>query len=431
MNDGVGDMDAALKFLLAAKRAEIQVLEQLAVTCELVSGIAQLVHMLQRERGASSMYLASRGTRFSEQLTACRADSVASERSVRDHFDRLETDAVRGASSVRLFSGIAQVLHGFGSLPELRGRVRSLALTPDESAFAYSRQINGLMGVVFEAADAAPDPDVSRALVAMFNFMQGKELAGQERALGVAGFAEGVFELDRQQRLTHLIEGQARCFDVFSEFAAPEVWMRWHNAVSLEDSAEIERLRRLAATTRQLGPEHGEIGGWWFELMTRRIDAMRQIEALLTAGLSALCACKVEEAQAALSSHQAATAALSGLAPPDAGALAAFIDSKAAGSDPDSPAVGSATLGRSVLDLIQAQSQRIQSMADELGAVRAALNERKLIERAKGVLMAHRGLSEEQAHRLLRQTAMDQGRRLVDVAESVLALGSLLKASGK
>ena len=81
---------------------------------------------------------------------------------------------------------------------------------------------------------------------------------------------------------------------------------------------------------------------------------------------------------------------------------------------------------RAVLDMLQAQSQRLQAVSDELETVRAALNERKLVERAKGLLMAHRKLSEQEAHQMLRQTAMNQNRRLVDVAESVLSMADYL-----
>ena len=65
-------------------------------------------------------------------------------------------------------------------------------------------------------------------------------------------------------------------------------------------------------------------------------------------------------------------------------------------------------------------------MSDELQTVRAALNERKLVERAKGLLMATRKLSEEDAHKMLRQTAMSQNRRLVDVAQTVLSMADYL-----
>ena len=76
--------------------------------------------------------------------------------------------------------------------------------------------------------------------------------------------------------------------------------------------------------------------------------------------------------------------------------------------------------------MVQEQSRRLQAVSDELQQVRATLNERKVVERAKGLLMAHRQLSEEEAHKMLRQTAMNQNRRLVDVAESVLAMADFL-----
>ena len=76
--------------------------------------------------------------------------------------------------------------------------------------------------------------------------------------------------------------------------------------------------------------------------------------------------------------------------------------------------------------MLQAQSQRLQAMHEELDSVRTALNERKLVERAKGLLMAHRGLSEDEAHKMLRQTARNQNRRLVEVAESVLTMAQFL-----
>jgi len=75
---------------------------------------------------------------------------------------------------------------------------------------------------------------------------------------------------------------------------------------------------------------------------------------------------------------------------------------------------------------VQAQARRLQSMGDELDSVRASLNDRKLVERAKGLLMAHRQLSEEEAHKAMRQMAMNQSRRLVEVAEAVLAVADVL-----
>ena len=67
---------------------------------------------------------------------------------------------------------------------------------------------------------------------------------------------------------------------------------------------------------------------------------------------------------------------------------------------------------------------RLQS---ELEEARTALEDRKIIDRAKGILMKNKGLSEEQAYALLRQSAMRQNKRIVQVAESVVSAADILK----
>lgn len=79
-----------------------------------------------------------------------------------------------------------------------------------------------------------------------------------------------------------------------------------------------------------------------------------------------------------------------------------------------------------VLDTAIARFHAVDRLRKELKATQDALAERKTIDRAKGLLMRARGLSEEEAYALLRKTAMNQGKRLSDVAESLLSAAELL-----
>ena len=428
-------MRTALDFLIAAKRCEILGLEQLAVTGELVGGISQLVHALQKERGVSNVYLASRGARFGEQRVQRIAECEAVTATVRAAFDRLDGDSGRMSDGARLFSRIAYVLHALDTVPELRGRVDALAIAPEDAFAAYTELIGGLLAVVFEAADTAADPVISRALVAMFNFIQGKELAGQERAVAAAGFAGGRFDVGRQQRLLHLVEAQERCFQIFTEFADEPSLAAWRAAMSGPEVAEVERFRRIACTAAPGTALKTDASDQWFECATRRIDAMKRIEDELAAALLRLCETKVNEARADLKDQRKFFDSLEHMTPRAAAPVAVFLGEDGQGLAPDGQAQAapvldadglSPRLGRSILDMVRAQSGRLQAMSDELNMARGALHERKVIERAKGLLMAHRGLTEDQAYRMLRQTAMDQKRRLVEVAEATLALADFL-----
>ncbi|MFA5494412.1 MAG: ANTAR domain-containing protein [Porticoccaceae bacterium] len=76
---------------------------------------------------------------------------------------------------------------------------------------------------------------------------------------------------------------------------------------------------------------------------------------------------------------------------------------------------------RPVIDVAIAQFRVFQALRDELHSTRVQLEERKLIEQAKGLLMAHKNIGEDEAHRLLTKLAMDANQRLPVVAKTVLA----------
>jgi response regulator NasT len=80
-----------------------------------------------------------------------------------------------------------------------------------------------------------------------------------------------------------------------------------------------------------------------------------------------------------------------------------------------------------VLDAAIARFQLFQRMRTELEATKRALEERKTIDRAKGMLMKLKGLTEDEAYSLLRKTAMDQGRKVSDVAEALVTAAGLLR----
>ena len=157
------------------------------------------------------------------------------------------------------------------------------------------------------------------------------------------------------------------------------------------------------------------------------MEALRLWELELLAQLRRVCVDKLaqlERAQAdlqsvfangapAVSPHRALLALASSSAGQD---LAQWPP----GRDPAGPAALGPELARHVMELVRQQAERLQQVTAELDEARASLQHRKLIERAKGLLMAQAGHSEEEAYQVLRRHAMRQGRRVVEVAEELL-----------
>lgn len=79
-----------------------------------------------------------------------------------------------------------------------------------------------------------------------------------------------------------------------------------------------------------------------------------------------------------------------------------------------------------ILDVAIARFRTYMGLREELERTRASLKERKLIEKAKGILMRERGLDEDAAFKALRKLAMDKGKRLGEIAEQVIAVSEIL-----
>ena len=81
---------------------------------------------------------------------------------------------------------------------------------------------------------------------------------------------------------------------------------------------------------------------------------------------------------------------------------------------------------RPILEVAIARFDEHRRLQAELDRTRSELEGRKKIERAKGIVMMQRGISEPAAYRLMRTAAMDQNRRLVEIADSIIAAAELL-----
>jgi response regulator NasT len=79
-----------------------------------------------------------------------------------------------------------------------------------------------------------------------------------------------------------------------------------------------------------------------------------------------------------------------------------------------------------ILDAAIARFHMVHKLRAELAATRVALEDRKIIDRAKAILMKARGIDEEAAYALLRKTAMDQKRRVADISQQLVMAAGLL-----
>ncbi len=412
------------QFLLAAKQAEIKALQQLSINCLLVTSISELVHQLQRERGISNIFLASGCEVFVQQRQQQLLQSTKAEQQVRNQLTTQYLQASEPCHSSRLLSGVCLALQGMDHLAELREQVGKQQCTALQSTEAYSRLIAAWLAVVLESADLAGDAVITRLLVALFNLLQSKEYAGQERAWGAMGFASGQLSTELAERLLLLQQAQQHSAAVFLEFATEPQQQQWQG---LEQATATQQLRQLRTMIQQLAGTAAPVpavSDLWYQFATERMDAMHLLQAELTTQLQQLTAETVEAAQQQLQQHHSKLIELAELA--GSQGLTLLIDPSMPGLYGASVLPHSATEqavqapSRSFYQLLSEQAQHIRQMQTELANARRAISEQKLIDRAKILLMQYKHLTEEQAYRQLQQSAMKQQCRIADVADVVV-----------
>jgi two-component system, response regulator / RNA-binding antiterminator len=82
---------------------------------------------------------------------------------------------------------------------------------------------------------------------------------------------------------------------------------------------------------------------------------------------------------------------------------------------------------KTIVDMAISRFKAFDKLRTDLEAARSELADRKVIDRAKGILMKTRGIQEDEAYALLRRTAMNQSRKLAEVAQSLVTAASLLQ----
>jgi len=409
------------QLVLLARQREIDAMRRLEARADLVEGLGQLIHALQRERGASTIFLASGGAHFA-QVRRSMADAVHAAQQRLRELAEVQARPPQGASA-RILSLMAWVLLDLDALPELRARIERQALSAHDAVAAYSTLIAGQVELISQVADATLVPGVSPLLVAFLHLVQGKEAAGQERAVGALMYASGLCDEEHQQRLIHLIEAQERDLQVFVQFADPPLRENWDAHQLSAGTARLERLRRTLCATRPGMALDTQLSESWFEVCSVRIDMLWDLEVALTQRLREACEAQIHQAQRELQDSEGLLRRLRDNPPPHTHAVERFFDmASQPGAAPALVGGGHEHGSGSLLQLLQSQSARLAGMEAELESARRALHERKVIERAKGVLMSRLRMTEEAAFRALQKTSMDQNRRLLDVAEATLAL---------
>ena len=283
-------------YVLAERQATVSELRQLSQVAQITTRISNLVHELQRERGASAVFVGSGGKQLVQELPAQRKITDERRAALRAVLQGFDAERVGGQFGKLL----QQALGAVDQLDAKREQITALKIPAADSNAYFTGTIRQLLDVGNESAKIVTNAEVATALSGYVYFSEAKERAGQERANGAPGFAAGKFDAAQFRRFSDVVVEQRIYFRLFNNFATAAEKDFFAQTVKGETTTEVERMRGVALDAGPGNSLQGIEGAYWYRMTTGRIDLMKKVEDRVASDLDAIAARIKHNAEQAL-----------------------------------------------------------------------------------------------------------------------------------
>ena len=244
----------------------------IAPLTELSVVYSELVHELQKERGMTAGFLGSKGTKFSKKLQGQR-QNTDQKRSKQESFwgdNDFTLDEIKQLNGV-----INQSLQ---QLSSIRQQVDSQSISASKAISYYTQLNKKLLAVATLNANISTDALITKETIAYYNFLQGKERAGIERAVLSNTFAKNKFSEGMYAKFITLVSEQNTYFDNFNQLSNEQGKKYLEQQLNNDAVKEVLKLR-IVATNKQ---NNFDIDAeYWFEQSTGRIGQLKKTENYL------------------------------------------------------------------------------------------------------------------------------------------------------
>lgn len=254
-----------------------QLQTQIAVSTKL----SLLVHEMQKERGLSAGFLASKGASFAEELKGQRE---LTDKALADFTLSVETSDL-----TKEYKELLQL--GFNELKGLNTIRQNADTNKDNPPTAttisyYTKTIASLLHSIVESAKLVDETQITRLMFAYMNFLYAKESAGLERATANAIFAANAPASNAQyQAFISLLAKQEVYNNVFLNFGDEKSITLFNNSLNNKSFQQVDLMRDILKQKYQQG-DYGIKAKEWFDIITSKINILKSIEDSAAANLS-------------------------------------------------------------------------------------------------------------------------------------------------
>ncbi len=258
-------------------------LKELDTLVTAVSVLSDLVHEQQKERGATAVFLSSEGRKFRQQLNEQRRVTDARRAELKAFLAQFD----RSVFTQELDQRLNDITDGLARMDAIRRQVDALKISPGD-AIGYYTGLNGeMLGMIGYVSKLSKTAEVTVATLALNNFLQAKERAGIERAVGSSGFGNGQFDAAALNRFRTLIDEQRVYYSGFLAGATPDQAAGLEAVMKSPAAREVQSMRDIALKAGIGGELSGRTAAEFFDAQTQKINQLKALEQRLIGDLRA------------------------------------------------------------------------------------------------------------------------------------------------
>ena len=235
--------------------------------------ISSLVHEMQKERGATALFIGSKGKEFVNELQAQRGDTDKKAGDLKEFLKAFDS----GRFGEEFKKGLDDALNKMGGMSEKRSSAGAMTASAAEVIGYYTDTIASLLDVIANTSKLSTNAEVSAMTIAYDDFLLGKERAGIERAVLSNTFAADVFGPGMFNRFHSVLAENNTYIKMFLSLAAPEHKEFYQSKMKGEYVDETAKMRAIAIDKADKGG-FGVDPNYWFKMQTGKINLLKEVE---------------------------------------------------------------------------------------------------------------------------------------------------------
>ncbi|WP_321778172.1 methyl-accepting chemotaxis protein [Sulfurimonas sp.] len=246
----------------------------------LLIALNNVLHESQKERGATAVYLASKGSKFADVLIKQKEQTDSKIKVFKSKLRNLDI-----SKHTKLFkNSIKKTLKNLASIKKIRKDVKAQSISLKSAILFYTNSNNAMLDVTAGLIRSATKAKSVEYLNTYYAFIMLKERAGIERAVLAAAFSKNQFADGMKVKFVKLVTQQSTYLDTFKANANADVLGFYNKHTSSKVFKDVQAMRDIALSTSSVGG-FGVEASTWFSTITKKINLLKKVEDKLSLDL--------------------------------------------------------------------------------------------------------------------------------------------------